>query len=104
MSARHRVSKLLLRQGIVYYGGETWTVKHEQWLRQQRFGALALQWTFEAAFDAMLATVDRRDRLDEAIAALAADSPFTGGGPLAVHAGYLDVDRVRFGRRDRRLA
>lgn len=77
MSARHRVSKLLLRQGIVYYGGEAWTVKHEQWLRQQRFGAPALQWAFDAAFDAMLATVDRRDRLDAAIAELAADSPFT---------------------------
>jgi transposase len=77
MSARHRVSKLLLRQGIVYYGGDTWTVKHEQWLRQQRFGAPALRWTFDAAFDAMLATVDRRDRLDAAIAELAADSSFT---------------------------
>ena len=29
MSARHRVSKLLLRQGIVYYGGRAWTGKHE---------------------------------------------------------------------------
>ena len=27
MSARHRVSKLLLRQGIVYYGGRAWTGK-----------------------------------------------------------------------------
>ena len=25
MSARHRLSKLLLRQGIVYYGGKPWT-------------------------------------------------------------------------------
>ena len=37
MSARHRLSKLLLRQGIVYYGGQTWTGAHEQWLRAQRF-------------------------------------------------------------------
>ena len=37
MSARHRVSKLLLRQGIVYYGGRAWTGKHELWLRAQRF-------------------------------------------------------------------
>ncbi|MCW2663330.1 MAG: putative transposase y4qE [Mycobacterium sp.] len=29
MSARHRVSKLLLRQGIVYCGGKAWTGKHE---------------------------------------------------------------------------
>ena len=33
MSARHRVSKLLLRQGIVYSGGKAWTGKHELWLR-----------------------------------------------------------------------
>jgi len=31
------VSKLLLRQGIVYYGGRAWTGKHELWLRTQRF-------------------------------------------------------------------
>ena len=33
MSARHRVSKLLLRQGIIYSGGKPWTGKHEAWLR-----------------------------------------------------------------------
>ena len=39
MTARHRISKLLLRQGIVYYGGQAWTGKHEMWLRAQRFEA-----------------------------------------------------------------
>lgn len=77
MSARHRVSKLLLRQGIVYYGGKAWTAKHEQWLRSHGFSAPGLQLAYDAAFDAMLATVDRRDRLDRAIAAMAADSVFT---------------------------
>lgn len=42
MRTRHRQSKLLLRQGIVYYGGEAWTVVHERWLRQQRFDTPAL--------------------------------------------------------------
>lgn len=78
MSARHRVSKLLLRQGIVYHGGEAWTGKHEQWLRKQQFGNAGQQAAFDAAFDAMLGTVDRRDRLDHAIAEMAADSQFTG--------------------------
>ena len=77
MTARHRVSKLLLRQGIVYYGGKAWTGKHELWLRAQRFDNPALQLSYEAAFDAMLACLDRRDRLDEAITAMAADSEFT---------------------------
>ena len=29
MRARHRLSKLLLRHGIVYYGGQAWTGKHD---------------------------------------------------------------------------
>ncbi len=77
MSARHRLSKLLLRQGIVYSGGKAWTGVHDGWLRRQRFDQPGLQMAFETAFDTMLATVDRRDRLDVAIAAMAADSEFT---------------------------
>jgi transposase len=77
MTARHRVSKLLLRQGIVYSGGQAWTGKHELWLRAQRFDNPALQLSFEAAFDAMLACADRRNRLDDAITTMAADSEFT---------------------------
>ena len=105
MSARHRLSKLLLRQGIVYYGGQAWTGKHELWLRAQRFDSPGLQLAYDTAFDAMLATVDRRDRLDDAITAMAADSEFT---PVVTRLGCLrgvvDADRVRVGRRDRRLA
>ena len=77
MSARHRVSKLLLRQGIVYSGGKAWTGAHDRWLRQQRFEQRGLQLAFETAYDTMLATVDRRDRLDTEITAIAADSEFT---------------------------
>ena len=77
MTARHRISKLLLRQGIVYYDGGAWTGRHELWLRRQRFGNPALQLTYDAAFDAMTACVDRRDRLEAAIEAMAADSEFT---------------------------
>ncbi|WP_240963336.1 transposase, partial [Antrihabitans stalactiti] len=77
MSARHRVSKLLLRQGLVYYGGRAWTCEHERWLRSHKFASPGLQLAYDTAFDTMLATVDRRDRLDTAIAAMAADSTFT---------------------------
>src|SRR3979490_1264958 len=64
MSARHRLSKLLLRQGIVYYGGKAWTREHERWLRTHRFDARGLQLAYDTAFDTMLSTLDRRDRLD----------------------------------------
>jgi transposase len=36
MRARHRLSKLLLRQGIVYCAGHAWTGAHDEWLRRQR--------------------------------------------------------------------
>jgi transposase len=77
MRCRHRVSKLLLRQGIVYYGGAPWTVAHEQWLRQQSFGSAGLGMAYQEALDAVLATRDRRDRLDAAIVTLAGDCEFT---------------------------
>jgi len=72
MRARHRCSKLLLRHGIVYSGGKTWNGVHEQWLRSQRFPLPGTQAAFEEAFDAVLTTTARRDRLDEAITAMAA--------------------------------
>ena len=104
MTVRHRISKLLLRQGIVYYGGQAWTGKHELWLRSQRFDALGLQLAYDTAMDAMIAGVHRRDRLDKAIVAMAADSEFTPGATAGVPARRLDPDGVRVGCRDRRLA
>ena len=77
MRARHRVSKLLLRQGIVYYGGTAWTGTHLRWLRQQHFDTPGLQLAFDADHEAVLAAQARRDRLDAAIEAMAAESEYT---------------------------
>ena len=77
MRARHRLSKLLLRQGIVYSDGHAWTGTHDAWLRRQRFDNPATVMAFESDYDAVLATTARRDRLDVAIVELAADSEFT---------------------------
>jgi len=77
MSARHRVSKLLLRHGRVYYGGAAWTGKHMEWLRRMRFDQPSTQAAHDSAFEAVEFAVARRARLDEAIAAMAADSEFT---------------------------
>ncbi|WRL66343.1 IS110 family transposase [Blastococcus brunescens] len=80
MRVRHRLSKLLLRHGHVYSGGAAWTGKHEQWLRQIRFdgrGRAGTQAAYAADLEALTLTVARRDRLDEQITALAADSEFT---------------------------
>ena len=90
MSARHRLSKLLLRQGIVYYGGKPWTASHDLWLRAQRRSAVftlpGLGLAFDIAYDTLLATVARRDRLDTAITEMAAASEFT---PVVTRLGCL---------------
>jgi transposase len=77
MRARHRLSKLLLRQGIVYCGGQPWTARHDMWLRTQAFGERGLRLAFESAYETMLFTLGRRDRLDTAITEMASNSEFT---------------------------
>jgi transposase len=77
MRARHRLSKLLLRQGVLYTGGRPWTAVHDNWLRQQRFDQPGRQLAFDAAYETMLLTVQRRDRLDAAIIAMAQASEYT---------------------------
>ena len=77
MRARHRLSKLLLRQGIRYTGGKPWTGVHDVWLRAQRFDLAGRRPAYEAAYETVVLTTDRRDRLDAAITAMAADSSYT---------------------------
>lgn len=83
MRARHR---MLLRHGIVYYGGRAWTHAHHTWLGRQQLGTPASRLAFDACYDALLATQARRDRLDAAIDQMAADSEFT---PLVRRLGCL---------------
>jgi transposase len=77
MSARQRLGKLLLRRGVTYPGKKAWTRAHHAWLRQQRFELPGLQAAFDAAHEAVVAVQDRRDRLDDAIGVMAAQSEFT---------------------------
>jgi transposase len=73
MRARHRISKQLLRRGILYSGGGTWTGRHHAWLAAQRFESGPVQAAYDAAYEAVVMAEDRRARLDQAIAALALD-------------------------------
>ncbi|MGH3113241.1 MAG: IS110 family transposase [Gaiellaceae bacterium] len=75
MRARHRLSKLLLRHGLVYQGS-AWTLAHDAWLRRQRFGSRPLALAFDEGYGAVLQAKGRRDALDQAIAELAAEPPF----------------------------
>jgi hypothetical protein len=77
MRDRQRLSKLLLRQGILYSGGHPWTGVHEVWLRGQRFALPGLQSAFDSALETVLLTTARRNRLDAAISEMAFNSEYT---------------------------
>jgi transposase len=77
MRVRHRVGKLLLRHGHVYYGGPAWTLAHQAWLRQIRFDLPGTRAAYEADLEAVEFAMARRNRLDTAITAMATDSEFT---------------------------
>lgn len=77
MRERRCVSKLLLRHEIVYSGGKPWTGAHDLRLRRQTFDSPTVQVAFDAVYEAMILTVDRRNRLDEHTAKIAAVSEFT---------------------------
>jgi hypothetical protein len=81
MRARHRLSKRLLRHGIVYAGRKAWTGTHDRWLLTQRFELSATQAAFEDGYETVCLAGARRDRLDEKITAMAADSVFTPASP-----------------------
>ena len=107
MRARHRLSKLLLRHGIVYYGGKAWTGTHDAWLRRAARSTHAgdparlrgrLRGRAAPSRPAGTGSTPRSPTM-------AADSEFT---PLVRRLGCLrgisHPDRVRAGGRDRRLA
>ena len=77
MRARHRLSKLLLRQGIVW-DRSAWTGEHTDWLRRQHFDRRGVQLAFDEALDAVFSVHARRDRLDTAIEEMAETEPLAG--------------------------
>jgi transposase len=76
MRSRQRLSKLLLRHGIVYEDtSSTWTARHRAWLRSQDLGGGA-----QATLLDYLGAIDtlelRRDQLEATIAQLVPGSPY----------------------------
>lgn len=73
MTARHRVSKMLLRHGIVYPQENTWSTRHRTWLARQQFP----EPVSELVFGDLIAHVDgltaRKAQLAERISTLALD-------------------------------
>jgi len=88
----------------VYYQGKPWAGVRDRWLRSQSFTLPGLQLAFDIAYDTVLATVARRDRLDAAITTMSRrERVHRGGDPAGVSARGVDVDLVRAGGGDRGL-
>jgi len=97
MRARHRLSKLLLRHGLVWDGKNAWTGAHDAWLRRLRADtgwSAGTRSAFDAGYETVIATSARRDRLDTQIAEMAANSEFT---PITRRLGCLRGISTRTG-------
>lgn len=83
MRARHRISKFLLRRELHYpgngrgRGGRNWTGHHRDWLVGLGFSDRASELTFCDYLHAHDALIARRDGLDQALAEIAGDCPWT---------------------------
>ena len=77
MRARHRLRSCCCGMGSSIPVAGPGPARHDLWLRSQRFDLPGRQLAFDAAYETMLLTVQRRDRLDAAITAMAADSEYT---------------------------
>lgn len=104
--ARHRLGKFLLRHGRVWRDGENWTLKHQVWIRAQRFDDPAVTATFghylatlcarDAAVDAIDAEVEgwyRREPFADPVARLAAYRGITRLGALTLATEVCDWRR-----------
>lgn len=83
--AKQRISKLLLRQGIVYEE-RTWTKAHVQWLRTMSFPDPLLTRVYQAHLDAVLFSLDRLGSIDADLVSCAADSQYA---PVVARLGCL---------------
>lgn len=72
MRARNLLSKMLLRKGIVYPGKSAWTGAHREWLRSIELPLAPERLVLSEYLQQVVACERRRDRLDAAVAELAA--------------------------------
>lgn len=73
MSARHRISKMLLRHGRVYPEASTWTAAHRRWLSRQQFTEAASELAFADLMSALDGLSARKSAIAERLSRLALD-------------------------------
>ena len=71
MSARHRLSKMLMRHGHVYGNGNNWTQRHRVWLKSVRFELRSLQDVLDNYILAVEQIEERRSSLQANLAEVA---------------------------------
>jgi transposase len=75
--SRHRLSKLLLRRGIVYSAGKrAWSRRYWQWLRQLRFENELLQAVFDDYLLAIEQLEERLRGLEERLEVVSRQQPY----------------------------
>ena len=104
MACRHRITKLLLRRGLIYPGpGEAWSRRHASWLGSLTFNEPLLPLTFAEHLGCHEVLLARRDRLDRLIDRQASRAVGAAYRPAALPARDRHPERDRTARRDRRL-
>lgn len=86
MAARNRLSKTLLRKGLVYPGRTAWAQAHRAWLRGIELPLPPERLVMEEHLHQVVSCEQRRDRLDAAIAEIAAGPE---RAPLVSHIGAV---------------
>lgn len=76
MRARHRLSKMLLRRGLVYRAGNNWTQKHRRWLLELAWEHEAERVVFGDYLGAIEQLEERRRGLDAALEVQAQQPPY----------------------------
>ena len=74
--ARHRLSKLLLRRGLVYRSGKNWTQAHRRWLRGLSFEHKSLEIVFADYLLAIEQLEERRRALDIELESVSQQEPY----------------------------
>jgi transposase len=87
--ARHRLDKFLLRHNRIWRGGTNWTLKHEEWIRSQRFDERALTETFNHYQATLSACETAVTAIDADLFPWADRDPFVD--PVARFAAYRGV-------------
>jgi len=74
--ARHRLSKMLLRRGLRYETGTTWSARHIDWIVRLKFDDLASRMVVGEYVNAVQQLHQRRKDLEQTIEQLLPSAPF----------------------------